>query len=157
MLTSPQKSFYPQYARNNLSKIFPLQMDSSSAATLHTEARNHLSREAISCQPGAAQCHCLLGGSGSVVAGGKPGAVGSAEYPSLLGRAAHLLAAFQTTNLAMVSIWKKALVRKNGYLDRVPAQKCICSGLWLPGVLKPVAASLDGSRKTTYMKRGMIC
>lgn len=96
-------------------------MDSSSAATLYTEATNHLSREANSCQPGAAWFHCLLRGSGSVVAGGKPGAVGSAEYPSPLGRAAHLLAAFQTTNLAMISVWKKALVRKTGYLDGVPA------------------------------------
>lgn len=131
MLTSPQKSFYLVYERNNLSKIFPLQMDSSSAATLHTEARNHLSREANSCQPE------LPGAIAFSVAAVLMWQGGSQEYPSPLGRAAHLLAAFQTTNLAMVSIWKKALVRKNGYLDGVPGQKCICSGIWLPEVLKP--------------------
>lgn len=105
--------------------------------------------QANSCQTGVAWHHCLLRGIGSDMAGVRPGAVGSTKYPSPLGRADDLLAAFQTTNLAMVSAWKKALVRKNGYLDGVPAQKCSCSGLWLPGVLKPVAAPLDGGRETT--------
>lgn len=80
------------------------------------------------------------------------GWAGQVDYPSPLRRPAHLLAAPQTTNLAMVSTRQKVLERKKSDTDWVPVHKCGCPGFWLQGVPLSLLLLVEGGRDTTCMR-----